>query len=151
MMLALNKRAFILSSIIISAVFSTLYLKPFSSTEINILDHLTENNNGTINQICLVKNPPSDSGSLLEIITKFNQTNQSKNGNYRRLFIKQHEYSFLSALTLGENIDYSSKAVLREDLNNIDFLGSSSSFLTKKGKRINTLEANIGALWHYKK
>jgi hypothetical protein len=147
----LKKRVLIISSVIIIGILTVLYFKPFSNAEIIILDHLTENHDGTIDQICFVKNQPSNSKRLHKLITEFNQNNQTDNGNYRRLFIKQHDYIFLPTLTLSENVDYTSNTVTRSDLDNIDFLGSSNSFLTKKGERINTLRVNVGEISYYKK
>jgi hypothetical protein len=147
----LKKKALIISSLIIIGILGVVYFKPFSSPEIIVLDHLTENHDGIIDQICMVNNPPLNSKRLPELITEFNKNNQTDNGNFRRLFIKQHDYKFFPALTLSENIDYTSKMVTRNDLDNIDFLGSSSSFLTNKGERMYTVKVNVGKIWYYKK
>ena len=131
-------------------IFSIIYFNPFSNTEIIIIEHLTETNNNSLNQICLVKNPPSKPEVIRELITEFNKNTPFPSGNFKRLFIKEHDYIFFPALTLGENIDYTSKDKTRNDLDNIDFLASSSSYVNNYGKRITSLNINIGELWFYK-
>lgn len=68
---------FVISGIMILGLI--LYFRPFSSTEIIILDHLTEiNDDGVVNQICLVKSPPYFSSSLEHKIEEFDKKKSSK-------------------------------------------------------------------------
>lgn len=124
---------------------------PFSKPEIIVMEHLTELNDGRVNQICLVKNPPSTSKDLYRLIEEFNESNPTKNGDFRRLFIKEHDYIFFPALTLREKIEYTSKNLTRRDLDNIDFLASSYSFNSYNGERIEKTEVYVGEIYYYKK
>ncbi len=126
------------------------YLKPFSSSEIIVLDHLTEYKNGGMDQICLVKYPPASSTKLKDLIEEFNKNNLTEDGKFRRLFIKEHDYIFLPALFLNENIDYNQKTTIRDDLDNIDFLGYSYCFETKDGKQFKKTEVYVSQISYYK-
>ena len=112
---------------------------------------MTEFSDGSINQICLVKNPPSQSKILYSMINDFNKENPTENGLFNRLFIKEHDYIFLSALTLSENIDYNSKTTNRDDLDNIDFLGDSYCKVSVYGEPIKRTEVYVGDIYYYKK
>ena len=124
---------------------------PFSNPEIIVLEHMTELNNGRVEQICLVKSPPSTSKELYQLIDDFNERNPTKNGDFSRLFIKEHDYIFFPALTLRENINYTSENFARNDLDNIDFLAKSYSLISNNGERIESTEVYVGEIWYYKK
>lgn len=137
--------------LLLAGLFMIYYLKPFSCPEIVLLDHMTEYKDGNLDQICLVKNPPVSSGRLLKLIEEYNISNPTPNGIYKRLFIKKHDYIFLPALTLSENIDYFSKNTSRDDLGNIDFLGESSCKVDVNGEPIKKSNVYVGAFCYYKK
>lgn len=138
-------------TIIVAGFFLLYYFKPFSKTDIIVLDHMTEFSDGSINQICLVKNPPSQSKILYGMINDFNKENPTENGLFNRLFIKEHDYIFLPALTLSENIEYNSKTTNRDDLDNIDFLGNSYCKASVNGELIKRTEIYVGDSYYYKK
>lgn len=99
----------------------------------------------------MVKNPPASSKKLKELIVEFNKINPTADGNFRRLFIKEHDYIFLPGLTLSENVDYSLKTTMRDDLDNIDFLGDSYSSVTMDGEPYKRTEVYVGEIYYYKK
>lgn len=128
-----------------------LYFKPFSRTEIIILNHMTEmDEDGVVSQICLVKNPPYFSSTLENKIEEFNKSNPVKGRYYRRLFIKEHDKVWFPGLLLQENVDYESKDVTTDDLDNVDFLADSDLTLTKNGRINKRTHLRIGDLWYYK-
>lgn len=140
---------FVISGIILLGLI--LYFRPFSSTEIIVLDHLTEiNDDGVVNQICLVKNPPYFSSSLENKIEEFDNENPVKGKYYRRLFIKEHDKVWFSGLFLQENVDYESMKITRHDLDNIDFLANSNYSEMKSGEIYKNIDLRIGDLWYYK-
>ena len=127
-----------------------LYFRPFSPTEIIILNHLTEiNDDSVVNQICLVKKPPSSSSTLKNKILQFDKENPVKGKYYRRLFIKEHDNVWFPGF-FQENIDYESKKITRSDLDNIDFLADSDYWLTKNGEIYKEIELHTGEIWYYK-
>lgn len=147
----MRKKLLIISSIVLIGVSTLIYFNPFSKSEIIILNHLSENTNKYVDQICLVDNPPSTSKALYEMIKEFDLNHKSSDKNYKRLYIKQHDYIFLPAFTLRDNIDYTSPHITRNDLDNIDFLGSSFSYLSKDGRKLKDIKVNTGEIWYYKK
>lgn len=143
-----RNRIFVISGFVILGLI--LYFKPFSRTEIIILHHLTEiNDDGVVNQICLVKNPPYFSSTLKSEIEEFDKANPTKDKFFRRLFIKEHDNVWFP-MFLQENVDYESKKVTRHDLDNIDFLASSNAELTKNGEVRNRIYLRTGEFWYYK-
>ena len=144
-----NKILIIFGIIILGLV---LYFKPFSSTEIIILHHMTEVNkeDGVVDQICLVKNPPYFSSTLEVKIDEFDVSNPVKGRYYRRLFIKEHDYIFFPSLFMQENIDYESAISSRENLDNIDFLANSTFQKTENGSVIREIYIRTGEFWYYK-
>jgi len=144
-----RNRIFVISGIVILGLI--LYIKPFSRTEIIILNHLTEiNDDGVVNQICLVKNPPFFSSTLKNKIENFDKANPVKDKYYRRLFIKDHDKVWFPGLFLQENVDYESKKITRHDLDNVDFLAESYYNLTKSGEINKKIDIKTGDLWYYK-
>lgn len=134
------------------AIFGAILIfDPFSSTEIIILDHLTEiGDDGVVNQICLVKNPPKSSTSLKIKIEQFDKKNPVKGKFYRRLFVKEHDNSWFAGWFLDDNFDYESKTASRDDINNIDFLGSSDYWPTRSGNNYKQTNIYTGEYWYYK-
>lgn len=145
-----KKRNRIIGLSMILFIILVLYFKPFSRTEIIILDHLTKINNGVEHQICLVKNPPYSSETLIEKIDTFNLSQPVKGKYYSRLFIKEHDYIWFPALSLQENIDYQSLEISSTDLNNIDFLADSYFFKSVSGNEYKSTQCRVGELWYYK-
>ncbi len=105
---------------------------------------------GVVSQICLVKNPPYFSSTLENKIEEFNKSNPVKGRYYRRLFIKEHDKVWFPGLLLQENVDYESKDVTTDDLDNVDFLADSDLTLTKNGRINKRTHLRIGDLWYYK-
>lgn len=129
----------------------TLFFKPFSHTEIILLKHLTRiNENGVVDQICLVKNPSFLSSTLERKIQEFDEKNPVKGKYFRRLFIKEHNKVWFPGLFLQENVEYESNKITRHDLDNIDFLADSDYRLTKKGEVLKTINVRTGDVWFYK-
>jgi hypothetical protein len=148
-MLKRNRKKIILAGIVL--FLAILYFKPFSRTEIIILYHMTEmESDGTVAQICLVKNPPYYSSTLTAEIEAFNKSHPVKGKYYRRLFIKEHDKVWFSGYFLQENVDYESKNMTRNDLDNIDFLADSYFTLTMTGGTSIETEVYTGELWYYK-
>ena len=150
---SLNKknrnRIFVIAGIVLLGL--TLYFQPFSRTKIIILNHLTEiNDDGVVNQICLVKNPPFFSSTIKNKIENFDQSNSVKGKYYRRLFIKEHDKVWFPGLFLQENVDYESKKITRYDLDNIDFLATSNYHLTVNGSINQSAKCYTGEGWYYK-
>lgn len=105
---------------------------------------------GVVNQICLVKNPPSLSSTLESEIAEFDNANPLKGKYFRRLFIKEHDNAWFPGLFLQENVDYESKNTTRNELDNIDFLAESDYELTKDGEVLKKTDLWTGDLWYYK-
>jgi hypothetical protein len=148
-MLKRNRKKIIVAGIVLFLAF--LYFKPFSRTEIIILYHMTEmESDGTVSQICLVKNPPYYSSTLATEIEAFNKSHPVKGKYYDRLFIKEHDKVWFSGLFLQENVDYESKSVTRNDLDNIDFLADSYFTLTVTGEILKETNVKTGEVWYYK-
>lgn len=144
-----NRKKIIVSGIVLFLLI--LYFKPFSRTEIIILYHMTEmQSDGTVSQICLVKNPPYFSSSLETEIEEFNKLNPVKGKYYRRLFIKEHDKVWFSGYFLQENVDYESKRMTRNDLDNIDFLADSYFTLTVRGGVLKKTRIRTGENLYYK-
>jgi len=144
-----NRALLIATGIVLLVII--LYFRPFSSSQIIILDHLTEmTDDGIEDQICLVKNPPYFSATLKKDIEKFNKNNPVKGKYFRRLFIKEHDKVWFPNLFLQENVDYESKKTTIHDLNNIDFLAKSNYELTKDGSIYSSNRCYTGELWYYK-
>lgn len=144
-----RNRIFVISGTVILGFI--LYFRPFSRTEIVILKHLTDiNDDGVVSQICLVKNPPYFSSTLEHRIEEFDKENPVKGNHYRRLFIKKHDKVLFPGLFLQENLDYESKKITRNDLDNIDFLANSNYIVTKNGKAYKSIDLKTGDLWYYK-
>lgn len=144
-----RNRIFVISGIVILLLI--LYFRPFSRTEIIVLNHLTEiDDDGLVNQICLVKNPSYYSSTLESKIEEFDKENSVKGNYYRRLFIKEHDEVWFSGLFLQENVDYESKKITRYDIDNIDFLVNSDYIVTKKGEINKSIDLRVGDLWYYK-
>jgi hypothetical protein len=144
-----RNRIFVIAGIMLLSL--TFYFKPFSRTEIIILDHLTEMNDDSVeNQILLVKNPPYFSSTLEKKIEKFNEANPVKGKYFRRLFIKEHDKVWFPNLGLQENVDYELKKITRYDLDNIDFLATSNFSLTVDSSIYRNTKCKIGKLWYYK-
>lgn len=146
----MKNKYIIILTFLIAGLFLFFYFKPFSSSEIIVLDHLTEYENGSIDQICLVKHPPASSTKLKELIEEFNKNNLAEDRKFRRLFIKEHDNIFLPGLFLSENIDYYLKTIKRDDLDNIDFLGRSYSSETIDGKPHKSTVVYVGKIYYYK-
>jgi len=136
--------------IIIAGTFSVVYFMPFASSEIIVLEHLTEKTKNEINQICLVKNPPRSSENLSNLINDFNKENPTSNGLYNRLFIKEHDFD-PPFLPFAWNIDYSAETTTRNDLDNIDFLGDSHILIAYYGDTIKRTKVYIGEIYYYQK
>ncbi|MFT5157489.1 MAG: hypothetical protein ACI83I_002050 [Bacteroidia bacterium] len=143
-------RTTFISTVLIVGVFTTLYFKPFSKSEIVILDHMTENSVGKLNQVCLVQNPPRNSESLYKMIVEFNRANATNNGLYKRLFIKEHDYE-LPIFPFPHNIDYKSKTATRNDLDNVDFLGDTYVSLDFNGDTMRRTNVYTGKMYYYNK
>lgn len=144
-----RKRNIIILALLIIGVLMTVYYKPFSNSEIIILEHLTEKNDGKLNQICLVLNPPRSSDKLKKLIIQFNQDNSTDNGLYKRLFIKEHDYEW-PIFPFPHNPDYESEETARDDLDNIDFLGDSYVSVSFHGDTIRRTEVYVGEIHYYK-
>lgn len=148
-MLKRNRKKIILAGIVL--FLAILYFKPFSRTEIIILSHMTEmESDGTVSQICLVKNPPYYSSTLTAEIEAFNKSHPVKGKYYDRLFIKEHDKVWFPGYFLQENVDYESKSIIRNDLDNIDFLADSYFTLTMTGGALKKTNLYTGELWYYK-
>lgn len=144
-----RNRIFVVSGIVIIGLI--FYFRPFSHTEIIVLNHLTEiNDDGVVNQICLVKNPPYYSSTLENKIEEFDKENPVKGSYYRRLFIKEHDKVWFPGLFLQEDVDYESKKITRPDLDNIDFLANSNYIVTRNGEICKSIDLRTGNLWYYK-
>lgn len=144
-----NRKKIIVAGIVL--FLAILYFKPFSRTEIIILYHMTEmQSDGTVSQICLVKNPPYFSSTLISEIEAFNQSHPVNGKYYRRLFIKEHDKVWFSGYFLQENVDYESKRMTRNDLDNIDFLADSYFTLTVRGGVLKKTRIRTGENWYYK-
>lgn len=128
----------------------TVYFKPFSNSEIIILEHMTEKHDGELNQICLVLNPPRSSDKLKELIIKFNRDNLTENELHKRLFIKEHDYE-LPIFPFPHNTDYKLETTTRDELDNIDFLGDSYVSVSNHGDTIRRAEVYVGEIFYYKK
>jgi len=127
-----------------------VYFKPFSNSEIILLEHMTEKHNGELNQICLIINPPKSSDRLKEMIIKFNQGNLTDNNLHKRLFIKEHDYE-LPIFPFPHNPDYKLETTTRDDLDNIDFLGVSYVSVSNYGDTIRRTQVYVGEIYYYKK
>lgn len=148
-MMKRNRKKIIVSGIVLFLLI--LYFKPFSRTEIIILNHMTEmDDDGVVHQICLVKNPPYFSSTLANKIEEFNKSNPVKGIYYHRLFIKEHDKVWFPGLFLQENVDYESTDLTTDDLDNIDFLADSDLTLTVDGKISKRTNLRTGDLWYYK-
>ena len=148
-MIKRNRKKIIVSGIALFLLI--LYFKPFSRTEIIILNHMTEmDGDGAVSQICLVKNPPYFSSTLENKIEEFNKSNPVKGISYHRLFIKEHDKVWFPGLFLQENVDYESTDVTKDDLDNIDFLADSYLALTVDGKIVKRTNLRTGDVWYYK-
>mgnify|MGYP000548342778 CR=1 FL=1 len=131
-------------------VLIIVYFKPFSNSEIILLEHMTERHNGELNQICLVLNPPKSSDRLKEMIIKFNQGNLTDNNLHKILFIKEHDYE-LPIFPFPRNPDYKLETTTRDDLDNIDFLGDSYVSESNYGDTIRRTEVYVGEIYYYNK
>ena len=87
---------------------------------------MTISHENSINQICLVKNPPPKSTDLKELIRRFNEDNTVQNKGYYRLFIKEHDYIIPIVPFFNNNVDYTLVTTNRYDLDNVDFLAESN-------------------------
>jgi len=134
---------------LVIGVLITVYNKPFSSSEIIILEHLTEKHDGKLNQICLVLNPPVNSGKLENLIIEFNRNNSTENGLHDRLFIKEHDYE-IPIFPFSHNPNYKSETATRDDLDNIDFLGDSYISVSVNGDTIRRTKVYVGEIYYYK-
>lgn len=145
-----RKKIVVISGSIVFSLF--LYFYFFSPTEINILHHMTEVNkeDGVVDQICLVKNPPYFSSTLETEIEEFDKIHPVKGKYFRRLFVKEHDYIFFASLFLQENVDYELKNKTRADLDNIDFLANSTYQKIANGKILREIYIRTGELWYYK-
>ncbi len=103
-----------------------------------------------LDQVCLVSNPPSSSSELIEKIKEFNAKHKVKGKYFERLFIKEHENDFINYMN-QENINYESNNTKLYDIDNIDFLATSSFYVSKNGKIINETKCYIGEIWYLKK
>lgn len=104
----------------LSIVVLITYCKPFSKTQITVLDHLTQKiNDSVVHQVCLVENPPYLSYNLKCAIDKYNRHETIDGKYYVRLFVKDHSFSILSSL------DYHSTEITREDIATQDLLAKS--------------------------
>lgn len=144
-----NKIKVTAAALTILTMFLTL-VNPFATTEIIVLNRLTERNDGVINQICLVKNPPKSSDALVVLIDEFNLKTSGRKNNFHRLFLKEHDKIWFPALTLSENVDYTSQNTTRHDLDNIDFLATSYNGFNFAGNRIKETKCYTGKRWYYK-
>jgi len=84
------------------------------------------------------------------MIIEFNTKYSTKNGLYSRLFIKEHDYE-LPIFPFSNNIDYNLETTSRDDLYNVDFLGSSNVLLDFRGDTIKETIVYIGEIYYYTK
>lgn len=146
----MRKRIIIILTLLIVGTLTTIYYKPFSNSEIIILEHMTENQDGKLDQICLVLNPPRSSEKLKKLIIDFNLSNKTANGLHNRLFIKEHDYE-LPIFPFPHNPDYKSEMTTRDELDNIDFLGDSYVSVDFDGDTIRRTKVYVGEIYYYKK
>lgn len=125
-----------------------LYFKPFTSSRIEVLNHMTKTYDDEIHQICLVKNPPDKSEDLYDLIIEFNESEPPEAVKFRRLFIKRHAWKPIDIW--GDNVDYESETATTDDLDNVDFLGRSWSRTDPEGKSVRNTEVFVGKYSYYK-
>lgn len=139
--------------VLISLILILFWIfNPFLKTEIVCLHHLSEINpsSNDYDRIFLVKNPPKNAQELKKIIQDFETKSFNKEQNFNHLYIKKHKYILFPAIVLTENIDYSDKKTTRDDLDNSDFIASSSNALNFENKRIVRLDVYVGEHFFYK-
>jgi hypothetical protein len=138
----------LLSIIVIVGVIAAgivWYINPFAKTEIVLLKHMTEwrGEDSTLSEIYLIKHLPSTSDELKRMIFEWNR-NSAYNGDYHRLFIKEHDNNMFYS------VDYSSSKATRSDLDNIDFLATSYRIRSVNGKWYSETKMRVGDVWYYK-
>lgn len=138
------KRITLVIIAVVTLLLMFIYTQPFAATEIEILDHLSEENTMGVDQICLIHHPPGSSEALQQAIQDFDHTHPIPSAAYRRTFIIQSDDYLSSWFPFAQNIQYTDTTTQRKDLYNMDILAFSTQFKDVDGRWIKKIRVLIG-------
>ncbi|MDI9309281.1 MAG: hypothetical protein QM535_03605 [Limnohabitans sp.] len=146
--------------LLILSIVAAITIKHFyySKTEFIVLSHLSRINNedNSIEEFILVKNPPQKSADLKKMIIEFNSKRHLKYKKAGQLFLKEHKQIYLpriiSAFWLYDNYSYLDEKTNRDMLDNADFLAKQNHFLLNNNEKgANEIYLYIGKYCYYEK